>query len=250
MFNGSPVSNNSFNAGDPQRQNPSGTSFPLNGGALVIAEMQYTYPSLGTMLYADQAEPLARTYKLGFWYDTESFADQQFDNTGLSLANPASNGIPMGHHGDFGIYAVADQLVWVDPKESDRTINLFGRIMGAPQSDRNLVTFSMNAGLTFHEPFLHRDDDTFGIGMGYAKVSGNAAALDKAIAFYTGSYVPTRGGETYLEVTYQYQATPWWQIQPDIQYVFNPGGGIANPNAPTQRVGNELVLGIRTNILF
>jgi porin len=250
VFNGSPVSNNSFNAGDPQRQNPSGTSFPLNGGALVIAEMQYTYPSLGTMLYADQAEPLARTYKLGFWYDTESFADQQFDNAGISLANPVGNGIPMGHHGDFGIYAVADQLVWVDPKESDRTINLFGRIMGAPQSDRNLVTFSMNAGLTFHEPFLHRDDDTFGIGMGYAKVSGNAAALDKAIAYDTGSYVPTRGGETYLEVTYQYQATPWWQIQPDIQYVFNPGGGIANPNAPTQRVGNELVLGIRTNILF
>ena len=52
-------------------------------------------PSLGTMVYADQAEPLARTYKLGFWYDTESFADQRFDNTGLSLANPASNGIPL-----------------------------------------------------------------------------------------------------------------------------------------------------------
>ena len=49
---------------------------------------------------------------------------------------------------------------------------------------------------------------------------------------------------------YQYQVAPWWQIQPDIQYVFNPGGGIANPNAPSQRVGNELVLGLRTNILF
>jgi porin len=250
VFNGSPVPNNSFNSVDPQIQNPSGTSFPLNGGVLAIAEMQYTYPSLGTMLYANQAEPLARTYKLGVWYDTESFADQQFDNTGLSLANPASNGIPLGHHGNFGLYAVADQLIWVDPTESDRTINLFARIMGAPQADRNLITFSMNAGLTFHEPFLHRDDDTFGIGMGYTKVSGSAAALDKGTAFYTNSFVPTRGGETYVEITYQYQATPWWQLQPDIQYVFNPGGGIANPNAPSQRVGNELVLGLRTNILF
>jgi porin len=250
VFNGSPVRNNSFDSGDPQMQNPSGTSFPLNGGVLAVAEMQYSYPSLGTMLYADQAEPLARTYKLGIWYDTESFADQQFDAAGGSLANPVSSGIPMSHRGDFGIYAVADQLVWVDPQEGDRTINLFGRIMGAPQVDRNLVTFSMNAGLTFHEPFLHRDDDTFGIGMGYAKVSGSAAALDKAVAYYTNTVVPTRGGETYLEVTYQYQATPWWQLQPDIQYVFNPGGGIANPNAPTQRVGNELVLGVRTNILF
>ncbi|MGO9939195.1 MAG: carbohydrate porin, partial [Terracidiphilus sp.] len=71
---------------------------------------------------------------LGFYYDTESFADQQFDTTGLSLANPASNGMPMSHRGNFGIYAVADQLVWVDPKESDRTINLFARAMGAPQA--------------------------------------------------------------------------------------------------------------------
>jgi porin len=248
VFNGSPVRNN---IGDPQMQNPSGTSFPLNGGVLVIAEMQYSYPSLGTMLYADQPEPLARTYKLGAWYDSESFADQQFDNAGLSLANPASSGVPLQHHGDFSVYGIADQLVWVDPEETDRTINLFARLLGAPQADRNLITFSMNVGLTFHEPFLHRDDDTFAIGMGYAKVSGATAALDRATGFYDpGTYVPVRGGETYLEITYQYQVTPWWQLQPDLQYVFNPGGGIANPNAPTQRVGNELVLGLRTNILF
>jgi porin len=251
VFNGSPVRNNSFNAGDPQMQNPSGTSFPLNGGALVIGELQYTYPSLGTMLYADQPEPLARTYKLGFWYDTESFADQQFDNTGLSLANPASSSIPQSHHGNYSIYAVADQLVWVDPKESDRTVNLFIRALGAPQADRNLITFSLNAGMTFHEPFLGRDDDTFGVGMGYAKGSSSAAALDRATAALNpGRFVPARGGETYIEITYQYAVAPWWQVQPDIQYVLNPGGGIANPNVPTQRVSNELVLGLRTNILF
>ena len=62
--------------------------------------------------------------------------------------------------------------------------------MGTPQADRNLITFSVNAGLTFHEPFLHRDDDTFGIGMGFAKVSGSAAALDQATAFYTGHLRP------------------------------------------------------------
>jgi porin len=245
VFNGSPVRNN---IGDPQMQNPSGTSFPLNGGVLVIAEMQYSYPSLGTMLYAGRPEALARTYKLGFWYDTESFADQQLNTTGGSLAG---GGVPLQHHGDYSVYAVADQLVWVDPAESDRTINLFARAMAAPQADRNLITFSLNAGLTFHEPFLGRDEDTFGVGMGYAKVSGRAAALDQATAAANpGVFVPTRGGETFLEITYQYQITPWWQLQPDIQYVFNPGGGIANPNAPSQRVGNELVLGLRTNILF
>ena len=247
VFNGSPVSNNT---GDPQRQNPSGTSFPLNGGALALAEIQYAYPSLGTMLYANASEPLARVYKLGIWYDTEHFADQRLDNTGLSLADPASTGIPQKHRGDYAIYAVADQMIWQDPAELDRTLNVFVRAMGTPLADRNLIDFSLNAGITFREPFLHRDDDTFGVGMGYAHVSGRAAAFDRDTGFFTGSFTPVRSGETFVEVTYQYQATPWWQLQPDFQYVVNPGAGIANPNAPTQRVKGEAVFGLRTNILF
>ena len=59
-----------------------------------------------------------------------------------------------------------------------------------------------------------------------------------------------RGSETFLEATYQFQAVNWWQIQPDIQYFINPGAGIANPNDPTQRIKNELVIGLRTNITF
>jgi porin len=241
VFNGSPVR---YNYGDPQMRNPSGTSFPLNGGVLIMAEIQYSYPALGTMLYADEPAPLSRLYKLGFWYDSESFADKAIDNTGLSLANPASNGIPVTHRGDFSIYAVVDQLLWIDPREGDRTIGFFVRAMGAPQQDRNLISVSLNAGITFHEPFLHRDDDTFAIGMGWAKVSQSASALD------LNSGVPVRTSETYLEIAYQYQLTPAVQLQPDIQYVFNPGGGVPNPNSPASTIKNELVLGLRTNILF
>jgi len=247
VFNGSPVSNNT---GDPQQRNPSGTSFPLDGGALVIAELQYAYPSLNTMVSADQGEPLARLYKVGFWYDTERFADLRYDTTGRSLANPASNGIAQTHSGDWAIYAVVDQMVWRSFDEPDRNINVFLRAMGAPQADRNLITFSTNAGVTVHEPFLHRDDDSFGVGMGYAKVSGRASQLDQDTAAYTGSYVPLRGGETFFEVTYQYQVTPWFQLQPDAQYVFMPGGGVVDPANPTRRVQNEVVLGLRTTILF
>lgn len=247
VFNGSPVKANV--GGDPQLANSSGTSFPLNGGALVFAEMQYSYPSVGSMLYADQKDSLARVYKLGFWYDTEHFPDQRFDNLGLSLADPASSGIPLNHRGNYSIYAVADQMIWVDPEEADRTISLFARAMGTPQSNRNLIDFSLNFGMTFREPFLHRDDDTFGIGLGYAKVSGQAAALDQDTAALTGAFNPTRTSETFLEVTYQYAVAPWLQLQPDFQYIFNPGGGIANA-AGTAKVKDEAILGVRTNILF
>jgi porin len=247
VFNGSPVANNS---GDPQQQNASGTSFPLNGGVLAIAEIQYAYPSLGTLVRADESEPLARLYKLGAWSDSERFADLRFDNVGRSLADPGSTGIARTHRGDYAVYAVADQMVWRSFKEPDRTINVFVRAMGTPESDRNLIAFSMNAGLTVHEPFLHRDNDTFGIGMGYAKVASHASNLDRDTGFFTRSFFPARGAETYLEATYQYQATPWWQLQPSIQYVFDPGAGLLNPRESRQTIRNELVLGIRTNILF
>jgi porin len=246
VFNGSPVSDNT---GDPQQVNPSGTSFPLNGGQLAIAELQYSYPALGSMVYAGQSQPLARVYKLGFWYDTESFADQRYDNAGLSLANPSSTGIPQPHHGDYSIYAVADQMIWQDSDDADRTLNVFARAMGTPEVDRNLIDFSLNAGFTLHEPFEHRDDDTFGIGMGYAKVSSRAAGLDSDTAFFTGSFDPARTSEAFIETTYSYAVAPWLTVQPDFQYVFNPGGGLANASG-TGKIGNEAVLGVRTNVLF
>jgi porin len=251
VFNGSPAANNPIAnaATDPQQVNPSGTNFSLNGGALVIAEMQYTYPSLGTMLYANQSEPLARTYKLGLWYDSESFADQRYDDTGVSLASPATTGIPEQHRGDYGLYAVADQLVWVDPNESDRTVNVFARAMGTPEIDRNPVVFSANLGVTMHEPILHRDDDSVGVAIGYAKVGSRIAGLDRDTASFTGSPTPIRSSETFVEVTYQYQWTPWLQVQPDLQYIFHPGGGLADA-AGTGEIGDEAVFGVRTNILF
>jgi porin len=247
VFNGSPVSNGN---GDPQQQNPSGTSFPTHGGKLAIAEMQYSYPALGNVVYLDEPVALARTYRLGIWYDTENFADQRFDDMGLSLANPASDGNPRVHRGNYAIYAVADQMVWIYDQDANRNLSVFGRVMGTPEADRNLVTLSMNAGFVLRQPLRYRNDDTFGVGMGYAKVSDRASGLDVDTATANGAFFPIRRSETFIEATYQYQATPWWQVQPDLQYVFNPGGGVLNPNNPNERVGNEFVLGVRTNILF
>ena len=122
--------------------------------------------------------------------------------------------------------------------------------MGTPQSDRNLVDFSFNAGFALHQPFSGRDDDTFGVGMGYAHVSGRTAGLDRDVNFF-GGFAPVQSSETFVELTYQLQVTPWWQIQPDFQYVFNVGGGEANPNSSRrEKIGDEAIVGVRTNITF
>ena len=247
VFSGSPVENQS---GDPQVANPSGTSFPLNRGVLAIAEMQYAYPALGGMVSLGETQPLARTYRLGAWYDSEDFADERYGADGLPLASPSSNGLPRQHRGDYAIYAVADQMVWRSTHDPNRSVSVFTRVMGTPLADRNPIDFSLNAGLAMHDPFTYRTDDTFDVGMGYTHVSSQVAAADRDFALATGTFNPPQSGETFVEATYQYQVTPWLQLQPDVQYVFNPGGGVPNPSDPAQRVKNELVLGARTNILF
>ena len=251
LFNGSPVRHD--HGGDPQAQDSRGTSFPIGEGALAITEIQFSYPSLGTLVEPGTAEPLGWTWRLGGWYDSRSTPDLRRDSSGLSLANPLSSQQPRQHAGDWSLYLVGDQLVWRDARDPNRVIALFARVMGAPQRDRNLIDLSLNAGLTFRSPFRYRTYDTFGFGFGYAHVSHEAAALDLDSAIYSEVAVPVRSSEKFIELTYQYQWKPWVQIQPDLQYVFNPGAGVADPAAPgdpTARIRDELVLGIRTNLVF
>jgi carbohydrate-selective porin OprB len=33
-----------------------------------------------------------------------------------------------------------------------------------------------------------------------------------------------RNSEAVIELMYQAQLKPWWMLQPDLQYVINPGG--------------------------
>ena len=235
---------------DPQLRGAeaSGTEFNLGNGALWIAELQYAANASPAKDCGTVACGLPGTYKLGSWYDSGSFLDQRFDTNGVSLANPASNGQARRHRGNFSLYGVIDQMVWRQPG-GPRSVGVFARIMGAP-ADRNLIDASLNAGVSMKAPLAGRDNDTVGIGYGWADVSGRATALDQDTAHFTGTAFPVRGAEHFIEVTYQYQVAPWWQLQPDFQYVINPGGGIQKPQHTSQIVGDEAIFGLRTTITF
>ncbi len=140
-------------------------------------------------------------------------------------------------------------MIWQPDPEAPRAVGVFARVMGAP-GDRNLINFSVNAGVTLKAPLPTRDDDTFGVGFGFAKVSSgaarsttqpnsSAAASARCARPRPSSKSPTRS-----------RRRRWWQLQPDFQYVFTPGGGIVNPNNPSQSVGNEAVFGLRSVVTF
>jgi porin len=225
----------------------SGTRFNLNTGALWIGEMQYAANQSPAKSCATAACGLPGTYKLGGWYDTAGFPDQRFDNTGLSLANPASSGVARTDRGNFSLYGVVDQMIWRQT-DGPRSVGVFARFMGAP-GDRNPIEFSLNSGVVLKAPLPGRDNDAVGIGYGFARVSASASALDRDQAS-VGNPVPVRGTEHFIELTYQYQVAPWWQLQPDFQYVINPGGGIENPQDTSRLVGDEAIVGLRTTITF
>ena len=232
VFDDNPGGSRNFSA-DGQQLDRSGGRFSFATGALFIAEYGVSASPLG----------LPGRYKIGFWYDTGGFPDQRYGTDGLSLAAPASNGTPLMHHGNHSMYAVADQTIWQSAGDSSRNINLFGRIMAAPDA-QNYIDFFFNGGITMAAPLPGRDADQLGVDFGLGKVSRRKAGLER------DSASRAQTDEELFELTYQAVALPWLVVQPDVQYIVNPGAGIADPQDPARGLGNELVAGVRVVSTF
>jgi porin len=243
LFNGNP-------AGYPGDINPqvadySGTSFNLNVSPFIIAEFAYT-PHAG-----GDAAAQGTTYKFGAWYQGGGFDDLAVDGAGRSLADPHSTGVPRRHDGDFGFYGIADMLLYREPGSADRGLGAFLRI-GVVPDDRNFVTAYSDGGLTYKGPFAGRDDDIASFGISFARISGQAAQLVRDLQRLDGSNAHGPDHEAAMELDYQVTLAPWWTVQPDVQVIFHPTPPVLRPNAatPVPRVGNAMVLALRTSIRF
>jgi porin len=242
VFNGNPAP---LGSGDPQVRNSSGTNFLIGeGGFMPIAELAYSFDE----------QPISSTplsdVKLGAWYHTGEFPDQRRDSSGLSLANPASNGIPAMHGSNFGTYLVVDKMLWRRPDTATQGLAAFLRVGYAPP-DRNLFSLEIDAGFTFKGLFPNRELDVLGVGTSYGRI-GYARRLDRDQILFASIGHPIRDYESVLEITYEARIAPWWLLQPDLQLVFHPGGFIAAPPpAPArQPIPNALVIGLRSGISF
>ncbi|MCW6510825.1 carbohydrate porin [Lichenifustis flavocetrariae] len=239
LYDGSPAG---LRFGDPQRLDASGTRFDVSSGAFVIGEVQYAVNG------AKDASGLPGTYKLGAWYNSNRFADAFYAN-GATLQPPGELlGIPQSHRGDWSLYGTLDQLIYRAEPDSSGGLAITARAMGAP-ADRNLVDLFLEGGVSYKGPF-GRDNDTVGLALEWARVGARARAGDRAAASAMPGDPTVRSGETVLEATYQAQIQPRWQIQPDLQFIINPGGGVADPDHAGHQIGNATVMGIRSVVVF
>ena len=243
VFTGDPAGPNCPEDENPQRCNRNGfDAFGLDGGALYIGEVQYAINQ------GKQALGLPGVYKLGAWYATADFADQHFgigaDGAALTLADPSMPD-SFTHRGNWGIYGVADQMIWRGMASS---VNLFVR-GGASPSDRNLVSYYVDGGIGIKGPLPGRADDRLTFGVAYAKISPDAVALDIDNLAINGAPYAVRDEEVVFEINYAAQIAPWWIVQPDLQYIHHPNGG-QNPDDPTQTLDHAFYGGIRSTIKF
>jgi porin len=153
------------------------------------------------------------------------------------------------HSGGYAIYGIVDQMVW-RPKDAcgDCGPGVFAQVMGAP-SQFNLSNLFIEAGLNWKGVFKGRDNDTLGLGVSYVGISPAAQAFSSDVIAFTGKGTRYAGSETVIEATYAYKANDWFALQPDLQYVINPNGGIPTPSNP-RPLKNALVAGVRATISF
>jgi porin len=239
VYSGDPSGGNGSNRSVPLR---TGTVFSFSGGIFLIAEASYL------LNQGKDARGLSGAYRIGAWYHSSSrFADQRFDNTGLSLASSRSTGIPLEHTGDYGVYGMIDQVLYRVLGTQDEGLSGFVRAGGAP-NDRNLISFYADGGLLYKGLVPGRANDKVGIAAAHARVGANARRLDADIRQFGNLFYPVRSGETVIEMMYQAQLAPWWTLQPELQYIVRPGGGVLNPDGSLRP--NAWVVAIRSSLDF
>ena len=200
-------------AGDQATENRHGVDWRLGSeGMLAITEVAYKWNS------EKESTGLPGVFKVGGFFQSgeshEAFPDPQ-------------------SRGDDGGYLVVDQQLWRKPGSEDQGLSGFLRIGGAP-GDRNVVPFYFDTGFNFKGLLPGRNKDIAGIGLSYTKLSGN-------LSDENGEPLEAHR-EAILEATYKVVLNDWCNVQPDFQYIFNPG---ASQNAP-----NAIVVGLRVNLTF
>ena len=164
LYNGDPAP--PCGSDDPQVCNSNGLDFELDDPPLLLVEGAYKY----------NQERLAGTVKLGGWNHFGDFEHQRFSAGGNLIAVTGGPGKPLNN--DWGFYGIIDQLIWRLPgSEEAKGVALFGRVIGAP-SDRNLVDFYADGGITFSGMIRSRPDDSFAIGVAYTGISDEVHGFD------------------------------------------------------------------------
>lgn len=200
--------------GDLDKEKATHVNFDSGDGLLYAAEVGYTQGGDATA-YGKWA--------LGAWHFSESF-DDLIDTDGFNN--------PVLRKNNEGLYILAEYNIYQESGSADQGLAIFARY-GMANDDINQISDYTGFGAVYTGLISSRDQDQLGIAV--------------AIANNGDKFIQSTGGiadesETAIELSYRAQLLPWFAVQPDVQWIKNPGMDPA--------IDDATVIGIRAEIIF
>jgi porin len=153
-------------------------------------------------------------YALGAWIYTANFEDilEVVPND----PDDDEDDEPLMRDGNKGIYAFMEQQIIREKEDPDQGLALFIRL-GWANPNFNDISVYTGGGLVYTGLIPTREQDQVGFAV---------AAVHVGNKFKQANYeaeTPVKDEEVNLEFTYRIQVMPWFALQPNFQYVINPG---------------------------
>jgi porin len=177
----------------------------LTEGAFIVSQIELCH----------LVNNLPESYKIGGYYHTNNFMDYR-DTTRVSKGN-------------YGGYIISDMVIWSGFNHPDSYLGLFVQTAMAP-SHINKINYYLGAGIHVNGLLPIGYGDALGIAFAYANMSHS----------FKNQQTNIDVGEMAIELTYKLHLLEYYLIQPNLQYIINPGANTL--------LNNALVANIRFNI--
>jgi len=184
-----------------------GLDFSFREGVILISEIGYLHNQ------NKSRGGLPGRYTFGAFYDTRKFEE---------LSDESKK-----QKGSYSLYWIVEQMIYRETKEDDQGLTPWASLTLSPDESINTFPFFVMGGFVYKGLVPNRNNDKTAFGFAYGSLSDDLENKDYELMF---------------ELTHIYQATPWLQIQPDAQWIANPGGSPDIPNAVV--IGMQLVVNI------
>lgn len=224
---------------DPAHPKRTSIRFARSDGAFVIGEIGWMPLETGhTFEPVDPARVIQTPglvahekygglgkYAIGFWRYGNRVPDQ-FDVD--------ANNNPLQRRSQGG-YMLAERSLFSLGGEAGRDVTAFGR-HAFSSGHSTAIDRTSNFGVRVRGPIASRPDDSLVMGWAHSRLASKWRSAQQVAATDTAS------SEQAFEVTWRAAITPWLAIQPNAQYIRNPGGVAGTPNAKLIGVRLELAL--------
>lgn len=136
----------------------------------------------------------------------------------------------------FGVYFLADQMFYQESGSPDQGLYLWSAFTLIPQQLISKMPYFVSGGVQYAGLIPHRDKDRSIFGVAYGSYSSDLREQQAS------QNLPQETYEMVFEWAYQIQVNPWMTVQPDVQYIVNPGA--------TETIQNAWVLGALVSVSF